>query len=154
VVRGAAGGMVAAAVWAAAEPLAGRMFRTPYSDVRLLGRALTSGRNWRAAGTAAHLANGAVFGALFERVLGGGVARGIAAAEAENLVLWPAIAVVDRRHPDRRSAAWPPLLVNGRVFAYEAMLHALFGAVLGFLTRRWAVPLRQREARRPAERLR
>ncbi len=41
--------------------------------------------------------------------------------------------VVDRIHPDRRSGAWPPLLRNGRVFAYEAATHALFGAVLGAL---------------------
>jgi hypothetical protein len=58
------------------------------------------------------------------------------AAEAENLALWPGMALVDRYHPDRRSGAWPPLLRNGRVFAQEVAVHALFGAVLGALTRR------------------
>jgi hypothetical protein len=43
------------------------------------------------------------------------------------------MAVVDRVHPDCRSDAWPPLLLNGRVFAYEVTAHALFGAVLGLL---------------------
>jgi hypothetical protein len=43
------------------------------------------------------------------------------------------MAVVDRIHPDRRSGAWPPLLRNGRVFAYEVAAHALFGSVLGLL---------------------
>jgi hypothetical protein len=41
--------------------------------------------------------------------------------------------VIDRVHPDRRSAEWPPLLSNGRVFAYEVVVHAIFGAVLGAL---------------------
>ncbi len=128
--------MAAAAAWAAAEPLARRLFRTPYSDVRLLGAMVTRGPLWRPAGVATHLANGALFGAAFAQLGGGGWKRGLAAAEAENLVLWPAMALVDRLHPDRRSGAWPPLSRNARVFAYEVALHALFGAVLGVLTRR------------------
>jgi hypothetical protein len=43
------------------------------------------------------------------------------------------MALVDRFHPDRRSGAWPPLLRNRRVFAYEVLTHALFGVVLGAL---------------------
>jgi hypothetical protein len=57
------------------------------------------------------------------------------AAQAENLALWPAMAVVDRIHPDRRNGTWPPLLGNGRVFTHEAAVHALFGVVLGLLVR-------------------
>jgi hypothetical protein len=132
VVRGALAGIAGAAAWAAAEPLAGRLFRTPYSDARLLGRPLTEGR-WRPLGIAVHLANGALFGALFERVGGRGVRQGVAAAVAENLAFWPGMAIADRLHPDRRSGDWPPLLRNGRVFAYETSLHVLFGAVLGTL---------------------
>jgi hypothetical protein len=128
--------MVAAGAWAAVEPALGRVFRTPYSDVRLLGAPVTRGPLWPAAGLAAHLANGAVFGAVFERAGGRGVARGLAAAQVENLALWPAMAVVDRLHPDRRSGAWPPLLRNGRVFAYEVATHAVFGVVLGLLVGR------------------
>ena len=64
--RGAAAGVFAAAVWAAGEPLLGRLVGTRYSDVRLLGRAAMSGRRgWPAAGLALHLANGAVFAAPF-----------------------------------------------------------------------------------------
>jgi hypothetical protein len=136
--RGALAGVAAAAAWAAAEPAAARVFRTPagYSDVRLLGALLTRDRaRWREAGLAAHLANGAVFGVLFEAAGGRGWKRGVAAAELENLALWPAMAAVDRLHPDRRSGAWPPLLTSGRVFLYEAAVHALFGAVLGSLAR-------------------
>jgi hypothetical protein len=50
--RSAAGGAVAAAVWALEEPLDQRLFRCDYSDVALLGKALTRGRGWRAAGSA------------------------------------------------------------------------------------------------------
>ena len=136
--RGVFGGVVAAAAWAAAEPLGRRLFRPPagYSDLRLLGAVVTRGPAWKPAGLALHLCNGAVFGAVFERLGGRGVGQGILAAQAENLALWPGMAVVDHLHPDRRSGAWPPLLRNGRVFAYEAAVHALFGAVLGVLLRR------------------
>ena len=137
-IRGALAGVAAAAAWAAAEPAAARVFRTPagYSDVRLLGALATfDGKRWREAGLAAHLVNGAVFGALFEAAGGRGWKQGVAAAKLENVALWPAMAVIDRVHPDRRSAAWPPLLTNPRVFVYESTVHALFGAVLGTLVR-------------------
>jgi hypothetical protein len=132
--KGALAGAVAAAAWAAAEPAARRVFGTPYSDVRLLGR-VVSRRWWRPAGVAVHLANGAVFGAAFEACGGRGVGAGIVAAQVENLVLWPGMAMVDRFHPDRRTNGWPPLLGNRRVFAQEVAMHALFGAVLGALAR-------------------
>ena len=127
--RGAAAGVVAAAAWIAAEPLARRAFGTPYTDVRLLGRPV-SARHWRAAGTAIHLANGAAAGAAFERLGLRGWKTGVAVFQLENLAAWPLMAAVDRWHPDRRSGAWPPLLRNRRVFAQEAAVHALFGAVL------------------------
>jgi hypothetical protein len=132
--RAALAGAFATAVWAAAEPLARRAFGTPYTDVRLLGAPL-SRRHWRAAGTAVHLANGAVAGLLFRRAGLRGWRQGVAAAVVENIALWPGMAVVDRVHPDRRNGAWPPLLWNGRVFAQETAVHVLFGAVLGRLLR-------------------
>jgi hypothetical protein len=99
----------------------------------MLGGLVTAGRGWRAVGLGAHLVNGAVFGAVFARAGGRGWRQGLVTAEAENLALWPAMAIVDRLHPDRRSAAWPPLVSNARVFGYEVAVHALFGAVLGAL---------------------
>ncbi len=133
--RGALAGIAAAAAWAAAEPALGRLFRTPYSDVRLLGGAVTRGPLWRPVGFALHLGNGAVFGAAFERLGGRGWRQGLLAAQVESAGLWPGMALVDRFHPDRRSGAWPPLLGNGRIFAYEVATHAVFGAVLGALVR-------------------
>jgi hypothetical protein len=126
--------MVAAAVWAASEPFLQLVFRTPYSDVRLLGRVVTRGRAWPVVGTAIHVANGAAFGLAWERVGGVGWKRGIVAAQVENLVLWaPGMALVDRYHPDRRRGELPPLLRNKRVFGYEVATHVIFGAVLGLL---------------------
>ena len=134
-VEGARAGGIAALAWAAAEPSLGRIFGTPYSDVRLLGRLVTRGRAWPVAGVALHLANGALFGAA-SRALGlRGVRRGVLAVEVENLALWPVTLVVDRIHPDRRDGTWPPLARSPRVGAYEIAGHALFGAVLGALTR-------------------
>ncbi len=129
--RGARAGILAAAVWAAAELPGRRISGTSYMDVRLLGRLVTRGRLWPLAGLVLHLGNGAAFGALFERAGGRGWKQGVAAAEAENALLWVGMVVVDRVHPDRRSGEWPPLLTNARVLAQEAAAHALFGAVLG-----------------------
>ena len=134
--RGARAGIAASAVWAAAEPALGRLLRTPYSDVRLLGRQATRSRWWPVAGVALHLANGAVFGVAFEKLGGRGMRQGVLAAELENAVLWPGMLVVDRIHPDRRNGTWPRLLTNRRVIAYEVATHALFGTVLGLLVRR------------------
>jgi hypothetical protein len=134
--RGAFAGAISAYLWAAAEPFLSPISGTSYTDVRLLGRLVTRGRLWPLAGLALHVGNGAGFGALFAWAGGRGWKRGVAAAEAENALLWVGMAVVDRVHPDRKSGEWPPLLRNGRVFAQEAAAHALFGAVLGALLAR------------------
>ena len=127
-------GATAAAAWAAAEPALRRVFGTPYSDVRLLGAPL-SRRYWRVVGTGAHLLNGAAAGFAFRRLGLRGWKAGFGAAQAEGAALWPAMALVDRYHPDRRTGAWPPLLGNGRVFGQEVAAHAIFGVVLGLLLR-------------------
>jgi len=137
-VRGAVAGVAAAAAWIAAEPVAGRLFGTPFTDVRALGRPV-SRRHWRLAGTVIHAANGAAAGIVFERLDLRGWKAGVAVFQAEHLATWPLMVVVDRWHPDRRSGDWPPLLWNGRVFAQEAAVHAVFGVVLGLLLPRRSV---------------
>jgi len=87
------------------------------------------------AGTAHHLANGAAAGVAFRRLGVRGWKSGIAAAQLEGTAAWPAMALVDRFHPDRRGGAWPPLLRNRRVFWQEVAAHAIFGGVLGLLLR-------------------
>jgi hypothetical protein len=129
--RGIAAGIVAAGIWAAAEPALSRALGVPwYSDRRLLGGLFRVGPE---AAIGIHLINGALFGATFERIGRTGPVSGVVMAQAESLTLWPTMAVVDRIHEDRRSGKWPLLLRNGRVFAYEVAVHALFGAVLGGL---------------------
>jgi hypothetical protein len=130
VVSTALAGSAAAAVWAAAEPLAQRLFRTTYSDVRVLG-APVSRRHWREAGLAVHLVNGAAAGVAFDRLGLRGWKAGVVVFQLETIATWPLMALVDRYHPDRRDGTWPPLLRNRRVFAQEAAVHALFGALLG-----------------------
>ena len=97
-VRGAVAGAVAAAVWVAAEPLGQRVFRTPYSIVRLLGALLTARAPWRRVGIAVHLANGAFFGAIFGRM--GRLACG-RSGSAEVEFVSSAVAAGRRIHPDQ-----------------------------------------------------
>jgi hypothetical protein len=131
--RGALAGAVAAALWAGADPLTRRLFRTPYSDVALLGGAVARGRLETPVGLALHTANGAGFGYVFALLGRRGVADGIVAGLLENTLLWPGMALVDRFHPKRRDGSWPRLLTNPRVFVQASVGHALFGALLGAL---------------------
>ena len=137
--RAAAAGAAAATVWALQEPLDKRVFRCDYSDVALLGKAVTRGRHWRAIGLAAHAANGAVFGLAFDEV-GRRVAvpqrrLAVGMALAEHVALYPLSWFVDRYHPARGSPGVPPLVTNPRAFAQATWRHLLFGVVLGRLVR-------------------
>jgi len=137
--RGALAGAIAAAVWAAQQPLDKRLFRFPFDDVELLGKAVTRGPRWRAVGTAMHLANGALFGAAYANLAARAAwvpqwGRGPAAALAEHVASWPATALTDRLHPAR--AELPVLAGSRRAFAQATWRHLLFGVVLGTLERR------------------
>ena len=137
-VRGAAAGGAAAAVWAAQQPLDKRIFGTEYDDVELLGKLITRDSGWHAAGLALHMANGAVFGAVYALLrplapLPPVVVRP-AAGLAEHLGFWPLGRLIDSNHPARSELA--PLTGNPRAFAQSAWRHLLFGLVLGELERR------------------
>ena len=136
--RGAAAGAVAATIWGLQEPFDQRLFRCDYSDVALLGKAVTRGRRWRAAGFAIHVANGAIFGLAFHelrrRVRIDSRRLAVAAALGEHLTLYPLCYIVDRHHPARGEPGIPPLLTNPRAFAQATWRHALFGFVVGRLT--------------------
>jgi hypothetical protein len=136
--NGALAGAAAATVWAAQQPLDKRLFGSSYDDVELLGKLVTRGSAWPAAGFAIHVLNGAAFGAGYALVRplapGPGVAAGVSAALAEHLGLWPLGALVDRHHPARADLV--PLSGNRRAFAQATWRHLLFGLVLGELERR------------------
>lgn len=135
--RAAAAGTAAAAVWALQEPLDRKLMRCDYSDVAVLGKALTNGRAWWPAGFAMHLANGALFGLGYHearrrwpvrpRSLGVGLALG------EHVALYPLCYLVDRFHPQRGTTGVPALLKSKRAFIQATWRHALFGLVLGRL---------------------
>jgi hypothetical protein len=137
--RGALAGGIAAGVWALQQPLDKRAFRSRYDDVELLGRFLTGERDgWAAPGTAMHLANGALFGAVYAqlapRLPGPPAARGAQVALLEHVALWPAGRLSDRFHPGR--ASLPRLTGDRRAFWLAVWRHALFGVLLGELEAR------------------
>lgn len=135
--RAAAAGATAATVWGLLEPLDKRLFRCDYSDVALLGKLVTRGPGWRAAGFALHAANGAAFGLVFDaarRRLPIEPRRlALVLALAEHVALYPTSFLVDRYHPARGTEGIPPLLTNPRAFAQATARHALFGWLLGRL---------------------
>lgn len=135
--RAAAAGAAAATIWGLVEPLDRRLLRCDYSDVALLGKAVTRGPRWRLAGFAVHAVNGAVFGLVFDelrsRVPLGPRTLAVGMALAEHAALYPLCAVVDRYHPARGEPGVPPLLTNPRAFAQATWRHLVFGAVLGRL---------------------
>jgi hypothetical protein len=134
----AAAGAIAAVAWGALEPIDQRLFRCDYSDVAILGKAVTRGPGWRATGFAIHAANGALFGLAYgsvrKRVPFDGRRLALAMALGEHLALYPLGYFVDRFHPARGEAGIPPLLRNARAFGQATLRHALFGVVLGRLT--------------------
>jgi len=136
--NGALAGALAAGVWAAQQPLDKRVFGTDYDDAELLGKLVTTGPAWPAAGAAMHVANGAVFGALYSLarpfIPGPPLAAGVLAALTENFATWPLAALVDRHHPASRELE--TLGGNTRALAQATWRHFLFGLVLGELERR------------------
>jgi hypothetical protein len=135
----AAAGALAATAWALLEPIDRRVFRCDYSDVAILGKAVTRGRGWRAAGFALHAANGAVFGLAYDasrrRLLVDDRRLALGMALAEHLALYPLGYFVDRYHPARGEPGLPPLLTNARAFGQATVRHVLFGVLLGRLSR-------------------
>jgi hypothetical protein len=137
--RGALAGAVAAGVWAAQQPLDQRVFGVKYDDTELLGKAVTRrDPAWRAVGLAMHLANGAVFGAVYagvsRRVPLPSWSRGPAAGLGEHVLSWPLVLLTDRVHPARDEL--PTLGTSVAAFAQATWRHLLFGVVLGELERR------------------
>lgn len=134
--RAAAAGATAATVWAALEPIDQRLLGCDYSDVALLGKAV-SRRHWLRVGLALHAANGAAFGLAFDELRRRTALPprrlALTAALAEHVALYPLCFFVDRYHPARGEPGIPPLLRNPRAFAQATLRHAVFGLVLGRL---------------------
>jgi hypothetical protein len=136
--RGAVSGVVAAAAWAIEQPLDKAALGSDYDDIEILGRAVVRGGGWYPVGLAFHLANGAVFGAIYANVAPAvplpPVVRGPVAALTETVATWPLASLADRLHPARKKL--PTLARNRKALAQAAIRHLLFGIVLGELERR------------------
>ena len=132
---GAIAGSLAAAVWAAQQPLDKRVFECGYDDVELLGKAVTRGREWPLVGLAIHMGNGAAFGAIYSQLRpfmpGPPVATGLLAGLVEHAASWPFVRLIDASHPAKGDL--PTLWGSPRALAQATWRHALFGAVLGGL---------------------
>ena len=128
----AAAGAAAALCWAALEPVDRWLFRHDYSDVALLGKAVTRSRAWPVAGLAMHAANGAIFGLALQAVRRRRDVSATALALVEHLTLFPLGYVVDRRHPARGEPGLAPLL-SWPAFGQATLRHLAFGAVLDLL---------------------
>lgn len=102
-------GSTAAAVWALVEPLDRRLFRSDYSDVRLVGLPV-------------HLVNGALFGVAYDAARRRFGVSAVTLALVEHTLLWPLLGVV------RPEVARSPV-----AFVQGVARHLLFGAVLGRL---------------------
>jgi hypothetical protein len=135
--QAAGAGAAAATVWGLLEPADQWLLRYDYSDIAVLGKAVTRGPHWRLAGFALHAANGAVFGLAFDelrRQLPTNPRRlAVGAALLEHLTLYPLCYFIDRYHPARGEPGIPPLLSNPRAFLQATWRHTLFGEVLGRL---------------------
>jgi hypothetical protein len=135
----AAAGALAATAWGLLEPVDRRVFRCDYSDIALLGKALTRSRLWRPAGFAMHALNGAVFGLAFaearRRLHTEKNRLALGMALAEHVGLYPLSYFVDRYHPARGEEGIPRLLTNPRAFGQATVRHVLFGVLLGRLSR-------------------
>jgi hypothetical protein len=135
--RGAAAGGIAAAAWAAQQPLDKRIFGVDYDDAQLLGRFVAPGRAGYACGLGLHLVNGAVFGAVYANVVpaipGPRWLRGPLAGLAEHVATWPATALSARLPA---TSALPALWGSWPAFAQATWRHLLFGTVMGEVERR------------------
>jgi hypothetical protein len=128
--RSAAAGACAAVVWAAAEPFDRRLVRNDYSDVALLGKAVTRSRAWPVVGLAMHAANGAVFGLAYHELRRRREVSALRLALIEHVALFPLGWFVDRHHPARGQAGLESVF-GGKAFVQATWRHFLFGAALG-----------------------
>lgn len=142
ILRGAASGVIAAAVWAAQQPLDKVVFRFPYDDVEMLGRAVVDDEDYYAAGLSLHLLAGGLFGGVYSLIApslrGPAWLKGPAVALAENTALWSTVGLLDRHHPAHDKI--PNLSGSRRALYQSTWRHLLFGFVLGELERRLAGP--------------
>lgn len=116
------------------------LWPTGYSDMKLLGMALTRRRpQYLWIGVPWHLLNSIGFAWAYARVVGprlpgSPVLRGVLMALIENNVLWfTLIPLTNRLHPAVRDGSMPPIRVGGVDWWVGNLRHLALGLVLGRL---------------------
>lgn len=130
--RAALAGAAAAFAWGLLEPVDQRILRYRYSDVAILGKAISRGRAWRPIGLALHTANGAMFGLAWRALSRRRPVSPTTFALVEHVALFPLGALVDRHHPARGTVEVPSIF-TWRAFAQATWRHLFFGWLLGKL---------------------
>jgi hypothetical protein len=147
-INGALAGGLAAAIWAAQQPLDKRVFASDYDDLAILGKAVTRGPEWPYVGLALHIQNGAIFGAVYAQLrpflVGPPALRGLTAGLVQHFAFWPLGSLVEGHHPAGNELI--SLKGNRRALAQATWRHALFGLLIGVLEHRLNA---QREAEPP-----
>jgi hypothetical protein len=133
--RGAVAGAVAATAMTLEQPLDKLLFDSDYDDIEILGKLVTRGEEWRPIGTALHVQNGAILGAVYAQLRpllpGPAPVQGLLFGLGEHVLTWPLTALFDRHHPARKEL--PKLYGSPSAFAQATIRHAVYGLVLGLL---------------------
>jgi hypothetical protein len=131
-------GLLAGLAFVAEELVDERLVGKVYSDMKLLGYAVTrQSPQWKIVALAIHEFNSLVFAFSYNRLVGPrlpgqGWRRGLLAAMIESTVLWPLVYLANYVHPGVKSGAMPP--IGGlRDFIVATARHVAFGLVLGAL---------------------
>ena len=131
-------GLVAGLAFVAEEMVDERLLQPVYSDMKLLGYAVTRrSPQWWIAALILHEFNSLVFAFVYSRILGPylpgrGWQRGLLMALLEGNGLWPLVYVMNGIHPGIKSGAMPPIGGWRDILAGE-LRHIAFGLVLGLL---------------------
>ena len=131
-------GMVAGLAFVAEELVDRRLVGGVYSDMKLLGYAVTrTSPWWQIAALLLHEFNSLLFALSYNRLMGPrlpghGWRRGLLAALIESTVLWPLVYLANFVHPGIKSGAMPRI-GGWRDFAVATARHVAFGLVLGAL---------------------
>src|SRR4051794_18825046 len=133
-----AAGLLAGLAFVAEELVDERLLGNVYSDMKLLGYAVTTrSPHWQILALLIHEFNSLVFAFSYHRLLGPrlpgrGWRRGLLAAMIESTGLWPLVYLANEVHPGIKRGAMPRI-AGPRDFVAATARHIAFGLVLGAL---------------------
>ncbi len=135
-----AAGLLSGLAFVAAEALDKVLLKGRYSDMKLLGMAVTrKSPHYLFVGLPWHLLNSVAFAYFYSklagpRLPGPGWLRGLALGMIENNVLWfGLITATNKVHPAVKDGSMPPIRLWGRDWVAGIGRHVALGIVLGLL---------------------